>query len=100
MFLFVIHTCEDDPSFALLLYATMFLSRQRVRCLKHKAIDVVALLKVCLLLWGLLLIEVGLDECHLDIGEPGVQLFGVHLRKKKKKQEIKCGRRRMFKQWT
>lgn len=65
-------TCEDGPSLALLLHAAMFLPRQRVRRLEHKADDVVALLKVCLLLGRLLLVEVGLDKRHLDVGEPGV----------------------------
>ena len=57
----------------------MFFTRQCVRRLKHKAVDVMAFLKVSLLLWRLLLIKVRLDKCHLDIGKLGVQVFGVYL---------------------
>jgi hypothetical protein len=50
----------------------MFLPRQRVWRFEHKAVDVVALLKVRLLLWTVLLVKVRLDEGDLDIGELGV----------------------------
>lgn len=60
----------------------MLLARQRVRRLEDEAADVVALLEVGLLLRRLLLLEVGLDEGHLDVGELGVQVFRVHLRQR------------------
>lgn len=72
-------TFENDPPLALLLYTTVFFARQRVRSLEHKVVDVVALLKVSLLLRCLLFLEVRLDKCHLDVGELGVQVFGVYL---------------------
>lgn len=75
----VTRTDEDRPPFALLLHAAVLLPRQRVRSLEHEAVYVVALLEVRLLLRRLLLLEVWLDERHLDVGEAGVQLFGVHL---------------------
>ncbi len=58
----------------------MLFARQRVRRLEHKAADVVALLKVRLLLGRLLVLEVRLDERHLDVGELGVQVFRIYLR--------------------
>ncbi len=75
------HTCEHNPPLALLLHPAMFFAWQRVRRLEHEAADVVALLKVSLLLWRLFLIEVRLDKRHLDVGELRVQFFGVYLRK-------------------
>ena len=65
-------TFEHSPPLALLLHSSVFLSVQRVRRLEHKLVDVVALLKVCLLLWSLLLLEVGLDEGDLDVGKLGI----------------------------
>lgn len=75
----VLHTCQHGPPLALLLHPAMLFARQCVWCLKHKAADVVALLKVRLLLWCLLLFKVRLDKGHLDIGKLGVQIFGVDL---------------------
>ena len=72
-------TCEHTPPLALLLHPAVLLARQRVRCLEHEAVDVVALLEVCLLLRRLLLLEVGLDERDLDVGKLAVQVFGVYL---------------------
>ena len=65
-------TFEHSPPLALLLHSSVFLSAQRVRRLKHKLDDVVALLKVCLLLWSLFLLEVGLDKGDLDVGKLGI----------------------------
>lgn len=76
----VSRTCEHTPPLALLLHPAVLLARQRVRRLEDKAVDVVALLKVGLLLRRLLLLKVRLDERHLDVGELGVQVFGVYLR--------------------
>lgn len=81
-------TCEHAPPLALLLHATVLLSRQRVRRLKDEAADVVALLEIGLLLWRLLLFEVWLDKGHLDVGKLGVQVFGVHLRQSKTAPEL------------
>ena len=75
----VSRTCKHNPPLALLLHPAMFFARQRVRCLEYKAVDVVAFLKVCLLLWRLLLLEVRLDKRHLNVGKLWVQLFGVNL---------------------
>lgn len=72
-------TCEHDPPLALLLHASMFFARQRVRRLEHEAVDVVALLKVGLLFWCLFLLEVRFDKRHLYVGELGVQVFGINL---------------------
>lgn len=57
----------------------MLFAQQRVGCFEHETVDVMTLLKVSLLLRCLLLLKVWLDKCHLDIGELGVQVFGVHL---------------------
>lgn len=62
-------TCEHDPSLALFFHPAMLLARQCVRRLKHKAVDVVTLLKVGFLLWRLLLLKVWLDKGHLNVGE-------------------------------
>lgn len=75
----VLCTYEDGPPLALLLHPAVLLPRQRVRRLEHEAADVVALLKVRLLLWRFLLLEVGLDKGHLDVGKLGVKVFGVDL---------------------
>lgn len=75
----MLRTCEHSPPLALLFHTAVLLPRQRVRRLEHEAADVVALLEVGLLLWRLLLLEVRLDEGHLDVGELVVQVFRVHL---------------------
>lgn len=72
-------TYEHCPPLALVLHTAMFLPHQRVRRLEHEAVDVVALLKVCLLLRTLLLVKVSLDEGDLDVSELDVQVFGVDL---------------------
>lgn len=75
----VLHTCKDNPPFALLLHPTVLFPWQRVGCLKDEAVDVVTLLEVRLLLRYLLLLKVRLDKRHLHVGKLGVQVFGVHL---------------------
>ena len=73
-------TGQYGPSLALLLHITVLLARQSEGRLEHKAVDVVMSLKVRLLFLLLLLIEVGHHVGDLDVGEPGVQVFRVHLR--------------------
>lgn len=72
-------TGQNGASLALLLHVAVLLPRQRERRLEHKAVDVVVPLEVRPLLLLLLLVEVGHHVRHLDVGELGVQVFGIHL---------------------
>lgn len=66
----------------------MLFAGQCVRRLEDEAADVVALLKVGLLFWRLLLFKVRLDKGYLDIGKLGVQVFRVHLRQRIKASDL------------
>ena len=72
-------TGEDGPAFALLLHASLLLPRHGEGHLEHEASDVVALLEVGLPVHQLLVLQVGCDVCHLDVGVLRVQVFGVDL---------------------
>lgn len=73
-------TGENGPPFALLIHAALLLPRHRERSLENKAPDVVALLEVGLPVLQLLVLQVGCDVRHLDVGVLGVQVLRVHLR--------------------
>lgn len=72
-------TGEDGAPLALLLHPSLLLARLGEGRLEDKAPDVVALLKVGLPLLQLLVVQVGRDVGHLDVGVFGVQVFGAHL---------------------
>lgn len=73
-------TGEDGAPLALLLHPSLLLARLGEGRLKDKAPDVVALLEVGLPLLQLLVVQVGRDMGHLDVGVLGVQVLGAHLR--------------------
>lgn len=72
-------TGEDGAALALLLHASLLLARLGEGRLEDEAADVVALLEVGLPLLQLLVVQVGRDVGHLDVGVLGVQVFGTHL---------------------
>lgn len=72
-------TGEDGAPLALLLHPPLLLARLGEGRLEDKAPDVVALLEVGLPLLQLLVVQVGRDVGHLDVGVLGVQVLGAHL---------------------
>lgn len=76
-------TCENCSSLALLFNPTVLFPWQGVRRFENKAVDVVTFLKVSLSLSQLFLLEIRLDKCDLYIGKLRVQVFLVHLLREK-----------------
>ena len=87
-------TGQDGPPLALLLHAALLLPRHGEGHLEHEAADVVAPLEVGPAVCQLLLLQEGAHVGHLDVGERGVQVFGVDL-------GLEQGRRiRMSQKWS
>ena len=72
-------TGKNGPAFALFLHPTLLLPGHGEGRLKDETTDIVALLKVRLPVFQLLVLQVGGHMGHLDVGILRVQVLWVHL---------------------